>query len=254
MSRPVVEPKLRPLAVAAVLLATAVLSSAPARAQLEELLRRLPGAPGTQTSDLTDAKIAAALKQALEVGTGQAVALTGRLDGFFANEAIKILMPDRLRSLEQGLRVLGLGAQVDEFVLSMNRAAERAAPSARRIFLDAIGEMTFDDVRRILGGPDTAATEYFKGRTTDRLAAAFQPIVGRAMDEVGVTRQYKELTGRAQAIPFLRLDDVDIDRYVVGKALDGLFVMVGEEEKKIRKDPAARVTDLLREVFGGPSR
>lgn len=240
--------------VLAALVATVAVSRAPATAQLEELLRRVPGVPGAQPSELTDVKIASALKQALEVGTSHAVALTGRLDGFFANQAIRILMPERLRSLEQGLRGVGLGAQVDEFVLSMNRAAERAAPSAQRIFLAAIGEMTFDDVRRILGGPDTAATEYFKGRTTDRLAAAFRPIVARAMDEVGVTRQYKEMVGRAQAIPFLRLDDFDIDRYVVGKALDGLFVMVGEEEKKIRNDPTARATDLLREVFGRVSR
>jgi hypothetical protein len=226
----------------------------PARAQLEELLRRAPGMPGAPASGLSDAKIGAALKQALEVGTANAVAFTGRPDGFFANQAIKILLPERMRSLEQPLRLAGMGSQVDEFVVSMNRAAERAAPSAKKIFLDAIAAMTFDDVRRIFAGSDTAATEYFKDKTSDPLTAAFKPIVSRSMEEVGVTRQYKELVGRAQAIPFVRTEDLDLDRYVVGKALDGLFLVVGDEERKIRKDPSARVTDVLREVFSARSR
>lgn len=176
--------------------------------------------------------------------------LTGRADGYFLNQAIKILMLERLRTLERGLRAVGYGAEVDEFVLSMNRAAERAAPVAKQIFWDAIGGMSFDDARKVLGGGDTAATDYFKGKTTDRLAAAFGPVVDQAMSEVGVTRQYKELVGRAQAIPFLRLDSFDIDGYVVGRALDGLFLVVGEEERKIRTNPSARVTELLKEVFG----
>jgi hypothetical protein len=222
----------------------------PAVAQLDQFFRGLRGGP----SALSDAKIGAGLKQALEIGTSNAVGLTGRLDGYFANQAIKILMPERLRSLESTLRTVGFGSQIDEFVLSMNRAAERAAPGARSIFLDAIGQMTFDDVRRILGGPETAATEYFKDKTTDRLTGAFQPVVSRAMDEVGVTHQYKELLGRAQQIPFLRTENYDLDRYVVGKALDGLFLTVADEERKIRKDPAARVTDLLKDVFGSRAK
>ena len=149
---------------------------------------------------------------------------------------------------------MGQGAQIDEFVLSMNRAAERAAPAARSIFLDAISPMTFDDVRRVLGGAETAATDYFKDKTTDRLTRAFQPVISRAMDEVGVTHQYKELLGRAQQIPFLRTENYDLDKHVVGKALDGLFLTVADEERKIRKDPAARVTDLLRDVFGSRAR
>jgi hypothetical protein len=221
----------------------------PAAAQLDRLLRGLPGLtpPG---AGLDDVKIGAGLKEALRVGTGLAVDLTGRVDGYFANEAIRILLPERLRTLERGLRLAGFGARVDEFVLSMNRAAERAAPFARQIFLDAIGEMTFGDARHIFQGPDTAATDYFRERTTDRLTAAFRPVVERTMGEVGVTRQYRELLGLAQAIPFLRLEPLDLDRYVVGKALDGLFHVVAEQEQKIRTDPAARVTALLQEVFG----
>ena len=196
-----------------------------------------------------DAKIGAALKQALEVGTSHAVQLTGRTDGYFANQAIKILMPESLRSFERGLRAIGYGHQVDELVLGMNRAAERAAPSGKRIFLDAIGDMSFDDVNRIFRGENTAATDYFKTKTSDKLAAAFRPAVDISMGEVGVTQQYRELLGRAQAIPFLKLDSYDLDGYVVGKALDGLFPVVADEERKIRTNPAARTTDLLREVF-----
>jgi hypothetical protein len=179
------------------------------------------------------------------------VKLTGRRDGYFRNEAIKILLPEQLRTLDRALRGVGLGAQVDELVLGMNRAAERAAPQAKQIFWDAIGAMTIDDARKILNGPDTAATEYFKTKTSDALGAAFRPIVETSMREVGVTRQYTELYRRAQAIPFLNVESYDLDRYVVTRALDGLFHVVGEEEKKIRTNPAARVTELLRDVFGG---
>lgn len=236
------------LVVIGVVTAAVVLATArPAFAQIDQILRGLglSSPPG----GLTDARVGAALKEALQVSTQNAVQLTGRVDGYFANEAIRILMPERLRSLERGLRTLGYGAQVDELVLGMNRSAERAAPHARQIFVDAIGAMTIDDARRILKGGDTAATDYFKGKTTDRLTAAFGPVVEQAMGEVGVTRQYRDLLGRARSIPFFQADDYDIDRYVVGKSLDGLFHVVAEEERKIRTDPAARVTDLLREVF-----
>ena len=118
--------------------------------------------------------------------------------------AIKILMPQKLRTLESGLRLVGYGPQVDEFILSMNRAAQQAAPDAQRIFWDAITKMSFADARNILNGGDTAATEYFKDKTTERLTAAFRPVVDKAMNEVGVTRQYKELIGRYQAIPFVK--------------------------------------------------
>lgn len=233
---------IRALAVGAIVLVTA----APASAQLGRILRGLGlGQPG----GLNDAKIASGLKEALQIGTQNAVNLTGRLDGYFRNEAIKILMPEKLQTLEKGLRLVGYGPRVDEFVLSMNRAAERAAPRAKAIFWDAIGEMSFEDARKILNGGDTAATDYFQDKTTDRLTAAFRPVVDKAMNEVGVTRRYKELIGRYEAIPFVTSERFDIDQYVVTKALDGLFYVVGEEERKIRTNPTARVTDLLKEVF-----
>jgi hypothetical protein len=226
---------------------TIFLTALPASAQIDRIFK---GLGLGQQSELSDVKIGSGLKEALKVGTENTVNLTGRQDGYFLNQAIKILMPEKLRNLEKGLRAVGYGPQVDEFVLSMNRAAEQAAPFAKQIFWDAVGEMTFQDARKILSGHETAATDYFKSRTTDKLTVAFRPVVDQAMNEVGVTRQYKELVGRFQTIPFVKSESFDIDHYVVTKALDGLFHVLGEEERKIRTNPAARVTDLLKEVFG----
>jgi len=214
-----------------VALALALASAGPARAQLP------------------DAKIADGLKEALKVATEKTVSLTGKTDGYFGNQAIKILMPDKLKSLETGLRTVGYGPQIDEFVLSMNRAAESAAPQAKQIFVDAIGKMSFDDARKILNGGNTAATDYFKGKTTPQLTTAFRPIVSKSMDNVGVTRQYKDLVGRFEAIPFAKSQAFDLDGYVVDKGLAGLFHVLGEQEQQIRTNPTARVTDLLKEVF-----
>jgi hypothetical protein len=241
--------------VAALTLLLAVVgATAPAGAQLDDFLKRFPGLPqvpgGAGTGSLGEVRIGQALKEALQVGTANAVQLTGRTDGYFRNEAIKILLPERLRSLDRGLRLVGYGPQIDELVLGMNRAAEQAAPAAKEIFWGAIGEMTIDDARRILDGSPTAATDYFKGKTTAQLTSAFRPVVEKSMSQVGVTRQYNELLGRARTIPFLDVEAYDLDSYVVGRGLDGLFHVVGEEERKIRTTPSARVTELLREVFG----
>src|SRR4030042_1402258 len=198
-----------------------LLTAFPASAQLDRLFKSLGG--GEKGSGLSDVKIGSGLKEALKIGAENAVNFTGKKDGFFLNQAIKILMPEKLRTFEKGLRAVGYGSEVDEFVLSMNRSAEKAAPFAKQIFWDAIGEMTFEDVRKIFSGNDTAATEYFKGKTSDKLTVIFKPIVDRAMNEVGVTRQYKELVGRYEAIPFVKKETFDIDQYVVTKALGGLF-------------------------------
>jgi hypothetical protein len=231
------------LAVAVVL----ALFATPAWAQLDQVLKGL--GIGQQGSGLSDVKVGAGLKEALQVATEKSVSLTGRTNGYFGNEAIKILMPEKLKTVEQGLRVVGYGPKVDEFVLSMNRAAEKAAPAAKKIFWDAIGAMTFDDAQKILGGGDTAATDFFKRTTSDKLTATFKPVVDRTMGEVGVVRKYKELMGRFEAIPFAQSQTFDVDDYVVGKALDGLFHVVGEQERQIRTNPAARTTALLKEVF-----
>jgi Protein of unknown function (DUF4197) len=221
------------------------LGAASAGAQLDRLLQGLGIGGG-----LSDAKIGSGLKEALKVGIETTVNLTGKTDGYFANQAIKILMPEKLRTVETALRAIGYGPKVDEFVLSMNRAAERAAPAAREIFGDALGEMSFDDARKIWSGPDDAATEYFRSKTSGKLTAAFAPVVDRAMSETDVTRQYKELIGRFESLPFMKSEAFDIDRYVVDKSLGGLFHVLGEQEKQIRTNPTARTTELLKEVFG----
>lgn len=228
------------------MVAAVVLATAPARAGILDKIR----GGGASSDD----KVAAGLKEALEIGTGNAVSSTGKPDGFFKNAAIKILMPDKLRKLDKGLRAVGLGSQLDAFVLSMNRAAERAAPSAKSIFKDALTKMTFSDAKRILRGGDTAATEYFRDKTSELLTASFLPIVSSSLGEVGATKNYKDLVGRYSALPLVSAPSLDLDQYVTGKSLEGLFHMLGEEERKIRKDPAARVTKLLKDVFSQSGR
>jgi hypothetical protein len=234
-----------------VLLAATFAAVNPAWAQFDQILKGLGDKIGSSSGGaLSDAKIGSGLKEALKVGTENAVLETGQTDGFFGNKIIKILMPKTLQRIEQPLRLVGYGPQIDEFVLSMNRAAEKAVPFAKEIFWDAIGEMTFEDARKILNGGDTSATDYFKAKTSKKLHAAFRPPVENVMNEVGVTRQYNALIGRYKSVPFAQSITFDINEYVTEKATDGLFYVVGQEEKKIRTNPAARVTDLLKDVFG----
>ncbi|HVO84170.1 MAG TPA: DUF4197 domain-containing protein [Syntrophobacteria bacterium] len=196
-----------------------------------------------------NATIVSGLKEALSVATGDAVQAVGKTDGYFSNQAIKILMPEKIRTVAEVAGKLGFQKEVDDFVLSMNRAAEHAAPKAKEYFVEAVKQMTFADANKILNGGDTAATEYFKAKTYDKLYAAFEPDVSASMNEVGVTRSYKAMMDKYQAVPFMKSESLDLDRYVTQKSLDGLFIMVGQEEKKIRTNPAAQVTDLLKQVF-----
>lgn len=202
-------------------------------------------------AELSEDKVIAGLKEALEVGTGNAVKLTGATNGFLQNEAIKIPMPTQLQKFDQALRLVGYGPQLDEFVVSMNRGAEQATELAKPIFIDAIKDMSFEDAKGILEGSDTAATEYFQGKTTDKLSAMFRPQVEAALNQVGVTKQYRELIGKYESIPFMDKLAFDVDQYVVDNSLKGLFHVVAEEERKIRTDPGARVTELLKDVFRG---
>lgn len=210
------------------------------------------GLSGASGDSLDDSTIVKGLKEALATGTARAVTAVGRQGGYFDNETIKILMPEKIRTVADLLGRFGFQAQVDDFVLSMNRAAEKAAPKATEYFVAALREMTFDDARKILQGGNTSATDYFRRKTGDRIFDAFKPVVTSRMQEVGVARSYNEMMGKVQAIPFAgpTVGGFDLDRYVTGKAVDGLFTMLGEEEKKIRTDPAARGTELLRKVFG----
>jgi hypothetical protein len=211
-----------------------------------------PGTPGTGSQPVaTDDKTGAAgIKEALAVSTERAVQSLSQADGYFGNAAVKILMPSSIQKVADVARMAGYQKQVDEFTLSMNRAAEAAAPLASRYFGDAIRAMTLQDVRGILAGGDTAATDFFRGKTQDQLYAAFKPVVSKKVDEVGATRAYKDMMGRYEQVPLMKSQSLDLDDHVTRKALDGLFHVVAEEEKKIRKDPAARTTDLLKTVFG----
>ncbi|MBE0603484.1 MAG: DUF4197 domain-containing protein [Deltaproteobacteria bacterium] len=226
-----------------------IVSTLPVQAgMMDDLLK---GTGLEKTAGPGNDQIVAGLKEALSIGTGNAVGATSKPDGYFGNKAIKILMPKKIDKVSDVLGKMGYQKEVDEFVLSMNRAAEKAAPQAKAIFIDAIRGMSIEDARKILDGGDTAATDYFKVKTTGKLSEAFRPIVSSSMNEVGTTRSYKEMMGKYAALPFARSESLDLDRYVTDKALEGLFHMVGQEEIKIRKDPAARATDLLKTVFGG---
>jgi hypothetical protein len=198
----------------------------------------------------SDSDLVAGLKQALEVGTTEAVARTSAVDGFLENDRIRIPLPDSLQTMASGLRTVGLGRQVDELEVSMNRAAERGASEATDVFLQGIQQMSFADAQAIFDGGDTAATEYFERTTRETLRSRFQPIVDEKMDEVGVVRTYDGLVERYAALPFTQKPTLDLRGYVTEGALDGLFTVLGEEERKIRTDPAARTTALLRQVFG----
>ena len=207
--------------------------------------------PGVSGSVPDDAKVVDGLKEALSVGSANAVSSTSKVDGYFANQAIRILVPEKVRKVADMLGKVGYQKEVDDFVLSMNRAAEKAAPLAKAHFVEAIRAMTFEDARKILGGGDTAATDYFRGKTQKKLFDEFRPVVSSSMGEVGVTRSYKNMVGKYSALPMMgKPESVDLDHHVTTKALDGLFLVLGQEEKKIRTDPTARGTDLLRDVFG----
>src|SRR5271169_3817441 len=228
-----------------------LLACCTAEAQLEDLWKK---AQTTSQSNslpgmaLSNDKIAGGLKEALTKSTGTAVASTGRVDGYFKNQAIKILLPSQLQTVGKGMRMMGMGAQLDELELAMNRAAEQAAPAAKQIFINAITKMSFDDARKILSGGNTAATDYFKKTSSTELTQVFTPIVHQSMENVGVIKQFDQFTQNSMVAPLV--GNFNLDSYVVGKALDGLFYMLGQEEKQIRTNPAAQTTSLLQEVFG----
>jgi Protein of unknown function (DUF4197) len=210
---------------------------------------RLCGA-GVDVSSLTNAQAAGGLKEALTQGITTAVAETGKPGGFENNPLIKITMPEKLRTVERGLRAIGMGGQVDSFEHSMNAAAEEAAPRAKAIFLDALKQMTFEDAKGILMGGNTAGTEFFKRKTSAQVSEAFRPVIEKAMAHTGVQEKFGTMRGSAPKLPFGQSPQVDINNYVLQKSVDGMFTMMGEEEKNIRTNPAAQVTPLLKTVFG----
>ena len=221
-----------------------------AQAQWGDMLKKLKDSVGL-SEELSTEKIIEGLKEALEVGTEKAVDIVSQVNGYYENPQIKIPLPGAVQKVEKVLRTVGYGQKVDDFELSMNRAAEKAVPAAKTIFWDAIKEMKVADARKILDGGENEATLYFKDKTYEPLYSLFKPTVSETMGQVGVTRQYQNLEKKVSTIPFTDSLTVDIDDYVTKGALDGLFIMLAAEEKKIREDPMARVTPLLKEVFGG---
>ena len=192
----------------------------------------LPKVPAAGSGASDDKTNAAGIKEALAVSTERAVQGLSRENGYFGNAAVKILMPSSIQKVAEVARMAGYQKQVDEFVLSMNRAAEAAAPLASRYFGDAIRDMSLEDVRGILTGGNTAATDFFSRKTRDKLYAAFKPIVSQKVDAVGATSAYKNMMGRYERVPLAQSQSLNLDDYVTNKSLDGLFHMVGEEEKR----------------------
>jgi hypothetical protein len=203
-----------------------------------------------QLERLTQRDALAGLKAALERSAHAAVAALGRADGFLANPQVRIALPESLQRSEKMARRLGFGTEVDELVVAMNRAAEAAVPEARKLLVDAVKKMSARDAKAILAGGDTAATEYFRKTSHERLHDRFLPIVRSATEKVGVAQRYRDFARPAAALGLLQAEHADLDGYVTRKALDGLYFTLGEEEKKIRKDPIATGSAILRKVFG----
>lgn len=202
-------------------------------------------------SALSQDEMVQGLKQALDKGVRYAVNHLGAQDGFLNNAKVRIPIPRKLQWVEKNLRRFGQDKLADDFVLSMNRAAERAMPATLEVFGDAIRKMSLEDAKAILQGPDDAATQYFRRTSDTGLAARIRPIVDEATSEVGVTKAYKAFVGQSDVLGGLvDRDDLDLDAYVTRKALDGVYLMVAEEERKIRENPVERTTDLLKKVFG----
>lgn len=200
---------------------------------------------------LSTADIVAGLKEALTVGTQNSSNKLSAVDGFFKDAAIKILMPPEAEKVESTLRSLGFGSVVDKAILSMNRGAEEAAKSATPIFVNAIKQMTITDALGILQGGESAATNYFKEKTTTQLTQAFRPVIDKALTKTDATKYWSDVFSVYNRFSQKKVD-TDLGAYVTGKAIDGIFYEVALEEQKIRKDPAARVSDILKKVFGSP--
>ncbi len=252
---------------AALSLALLAAAAAPAAAQssddLRDALRRATQRPApttpssTPATSVSQADAASGLREALAQGAQRGIRELGRADGFWGNDARRIPLPRALQRVEPVLRQAGQGARIDEFHLSMNRAAERAVPAAAEVIGDAVRRMSFDDARAILTGGDDAATQYLRRTAGPALAERFRPIVAQATGEVGATRQYRALTQREGVGAVLGAlggsgasSAADLDGYVTDKALDALFAQIADEERAIRRDPVKRGSELLRRVFG----
>jgi len=242
--------KPRPTLLLTGIVLVALLLPCSALAGLSDIIKGLGRSLGA--GGLSEEKISAGLKEALAIGAENAVQRVSQVNGYYKNPDIRIPLPRSFEKVEQVARIAGYGDSMESFMESMNRAAENAAPQAASLFADAVRGMTLQDARNILNGPEDAATSYLREKTYSKLVGAFTPKVHESMAQVAVTRRYQELTSRLESLPLAgSLGSLDLDRYVTEKSLDGLFYMIAREEARIRHDPAARVTDLLKDVFGG---
>ncbi len=216
-------------------LIVALVMAAPAWAQLESISNR----------DAINA-----LKTALSQGSRAAVAQLGRENGFLGDARVKIPLPEGLRRAEKNMRRFGMSRYADELIVTLNRAAEAAVPEAQALFVDAVRQMSVQDAKGILTGGDTAGTEYFRRTTAEALGERFLPIVRRSTERVGLAQKYNQYAAKGVRVGLVEAEDANLDDYVTRKALDGLFFMVAEEEKKIRKDPVGAASSLIRRVFG----
>jgi hypothetical protein len=210
----------------------------------------ISGLAAAGLDDITNAEAVRGLRQALTDGSLAAVAKLGVENGFFANPKVKIPLPPSLQRVERGLRTFGMRREADELVLAMNRAAEAAVPEAKQLLTDAVRKMSVQDAKGILSGGDTAATDYFKRATRTQLTQRFLPIVKNATDRVGLAQQYNSLAEQGAALGLVKEDEASIERYVTQKALDGLYFMIGEQEKAFRQDPVGSTSAIVRKVFG----
>ena len=207
-------------------------------------------ATAASLSDYTDAQTVKGLKEALTQSASGAVAKLGKENGFFGNDKVKIPLPESLQRIEGAMRTFGMGKQADELVLAMNRAAEAAVPEARKLLLDAVKNMSFEDAKNIVTGGEDAATQYFRRTTSSPLHDKFMPIVAKTTKRVALAQKYDQFAGKAARFGVLDKKDAQLDEYVTNKALDGLYLMMAEEEKAIRKDPLGRGGQWLGKIFG----
>jgi hypothetical protein len=219
--------------------------------QLDKMLDQAKKAVTTgDTKGLTQDEVVRGLKEALTNGTNKSADLVSKVDGYFKNPEIKIPFPPDVKHVEDKLRQMGMGAQVDKFVLALNRGAEDAAKQSAPIFVNAVKQMTIQDGFTILKGAPDAATQYLQKNTTAELKTKFKPVIQTSLDKVSATKYYGELVTTYNKIPFVTKVNPDLNEYATDKAIQGLFVMIAKEEKNIRANPVARTTDILKKVFG----
>ena len=215
------------------------------------LLAALPWTAQASLQSLTESDASAGIRVALERGAIAAVGLLGRTDGFLGNPKVRIELPGFLNDAARFLKATGQQRRVDELVTAMNRAAEAAVPEARTLLVNAVKNMSVEDAKNILGGGDDSATQFFAGKTREPLSQRFLPIVTRATQKVSLADKYNAVAGKASALGLLRKDEANVQQYVTARALDGLYLVIGEEEKKIRHDPIGTGSAILKKVFGG---